>query len=302
MTDFQPLFEPSADSSEFVPLEYAAASEFEAMDFRSIDSSGSDFEPTQVKALPDLGDGADTSEGAEMPQGPGVDAGSLDAGDEVEGAVGESSQIVPTEGSSAESGEAEGGGEPSEVDEDSAEPPSPEIDPAIRAIEGAAHRAGYTSGMTRGKADIAERLKEVEDILAQVEGLRAEYFARTVKDVGRTVTRVVEQVIRRELSASAGDIEGLVRSILTDVQSDDDFVIRVSESDAETIREVHPALLDLVGRDADLRIQVDSRLMSGGTVVETSYGKIDASIEQQLEAFSAGVEAWVTTEIEANDD
>jgi flagellar biosynthesis/type III secretory pathway protein FliH len=93
-----------------------------------------------------------------------------------------------------------------------------------------------------------------------------------------------------------------VRAILTDVQSDDDFVIRVSESDAETLRAVHPALLDLVGRDAGLRIEVDSRLLSGGTVVETSYGKIDASIEQQLEAFAAGVEAWVTTEVEANDD
>ena len=302
MTDFQPLFEPAADSSEFVPLEFASSSEFEAMDLTSVGASDSGFEPTQTTALPESGDGAGEAEVARGAEGPSVDAGALDAGDGAEGADGESSQNVSAEGDPADDLSDDGEGDLSEVGAPPGEASEPEIDPAIRAIETAAQEAGYSSGMMRGKAEIADRLKEVEDILAQVEGLRAEYFARAVKDVGRTVTRVVEQVIRRELSVSSGDIEGLVRSILADVQSDDDFVVRVSESDAETLRAVHPSLLDLVGRDAGLRIEVDSRLMSGGAVVETSYGKIDASIEQQLEAFTAGVEAWVNTEVQASDD
>ena len=115
------------------------------------------------------------------------------------------------------------------------------------------------------------------------------------------MTRVAEQVIRRELSVSSGDIEGLIRNILSDVQGDDDFVLRVSEADAETIEEISPTLRDLIGRDAELRIEVDSRLLPGGAVVETSYGRIDASIEQQLEAFSSSVETWVSSEVEAND-
>jgi len=293
------LFEPVPDSSEFVPLEYADSSEFEAMEFTSIGSGESGFEPTQTPPLSDLDSGAGEDEDPEGIKGPSVDAESLDAG---EGDDDENSNIVSDEHSSHDDDSDPEAGDLSEPDESPGEAAQPEIDPAIRAIEAAAQKAGYDSGMMRGKAEIADRLKEVEDILAQVEGLRAEYFARAVKDVGRTVTRVVEQVIRRELSVSSGDIEGLVRSILTDVQSDDDFVIRVSEADAETLRAVHPSLLDLVGRDAGLRIEVDSRLMSGGAVVETSYGKIDASIEQQLEAFTAGVEAWVNTEVEASDD
>jgi len=295
MTDFQPLFEPTVDSSEFVPMELRDSSEFEAMEFTSIRGDGSGFEPTEAMPQPQVGD----DESAEELEGSGVDAASPDEG---EGADGEPSGLGSTEGDLPDDVSEAGAGELSEVEKAPSEAAPPEIDPAIRAIEAAAQKAGYDSGMMRGKAEIADRLKEVEDILAQVEGLRAEYFARAVQDVGRTVTRVVEQVIRRELSVSSGDIEGLVRSILTDVQSDDDFVIRVSEADAETLRSVHPSLLDLVGRDAGLRIEVDSRLMSGGAVVETSYGKIDASIEQQLEAFTAGVEAWVNTEVEANDD
>jgi flagellar assembly protein FliH len=281
MSDFQPLFDTSTDSSEFVPFDFGTTSDFTPMDFASSAASGAGFEPTT---------------------GP-RDEARASASDNVSEPV-ESIDSVQSEEPVASAEDGEQGGEPSvEPQQSESEGVSePEIDPAIRAIEAAAQKAGYESGMMRGKAEIAERLKEVHDILAQVEGLRAEFFARAVQDVGRTVTRLAEQVIRRELSVSPGDIEGLVRAILTDVQSDDDFVIRVSESDAETLREVHPALLDLVGRDASLRIEVDSRLLSGGTVVETSYGKIDASIEQQLEAFAAGVEAWVTTAVEANDD
>ena len=57
------------------------------------------------------------------------------------------------------------------------------------------------------------------------------------------------------------------------------------EADAETIEEISPLSRDLIGRDAELRIEVDSRLLPGGAVVETSYGRIDASIEQQLGLF-----------------
>jgi flagellar assembly protein FliH len=282
MSDFQPLFDTPADSSEFVPLDCAVASEFTPMDFASSAAPGAGFEPTTG-----LSDGVPASESDDVSE----------VGESMASVQSEETE-ASAEATAAEDGEASVDSEQSEI-EGAFEPG---IDPAIRAIEDAAQKAGYESGMMSGKAEIAERLKEVHDILAQVEGLRAEFFARAVQDVGRTVTRVAEQVIRRELSVSPGDIEGLVRAILTDVQSDDDFVIRVSESDAETLRAAHPALLDLVGRDAGLRIEVDSRLLSGGTVVETSYGKIDASIEQQLEAFAAGVEAWVTTEVEATDD
>ncbi len=196
--------------------------------------------------------------------------------------------------------DAEAGSDELVPSDPSTEAGSEEIDPAVRAIEAAAARAGYEAGLMRGKAEIAERLKEVSDILAQVQGLRAEFFSRAVQDVGATVTRVAEQVIRRELSVSSGDIEGLIRNILSDVQGDDDFVLRVSEADAETIEDISPTLRDLIGRDAELRIEVDSRLLPGGAVVETSYGRIDASIEQQLEAFSASVESWVSSEVEAN--
>ena len=302
MSDFQPLFIPSAASGEFAPLETGGSPEFEPMDFAVTRRATDEFEATTpgVESAVDPSDQEAMDDGIAQDLEEGAEGGVSDEASETsveedlkaaedDSEVSEVSSEDPEDGSS-------GGSEDLEAKQ------LPDFDPAVRAIESAAQKTGYEAGLMQGRTEIAERLKEIEDILAQVEGLRAEFFARSVQDVGRTVTRVAEQVIRRELSVGGGEIEGLVRGILADVQSDDDFVIRVSEDDATTLREIHPSLLELVGRGSGLRIEVDSRLMSGGALIETSYGKIDASIEQQLEAFSAGVEAWVTTEVEANDD
>jgi len=306
MSDFQPLFIPSAASGEFAPLETGGSPEFEPMDFavtrRGTDEFEattpgveSDVDPSDQEAMDD-GVAQDLEEGAEG--GVSDEASEMSVEEDLEAAE-DDSEV--SEGSSEDPEAVEEDGSPG-GSEDLEAKQQPDFDPAVRAIESAAQKTGYEAGLMQGRTEIAERLREMEDILAQVEGLRAEFFARSVQDVGRTVTRVAEQVIRRELSVAGGEIEGLVRGILADVQSDDDFVIRVSEDDATTLREIHPSLLELVGRGSSLRIEVDSRLLSGGALIETSYGKIDASIEQQLEAFSAGVEAWVTTEVEANDD
>jgi flagellar assembly protein FliH len=305
MSDFQPLFTAPLENAEFIPLEGISSSGFEPMDFTLRGAGAGEFKPTTVQTVPGAGeertDGEFAADGREEAEA--SEAGGVSSEDSSSNGDRGSESAMTDDGTEAQTpGQESHEAEDEELGLEDATPSEPEIDPAIRAIEAAAQKAGFDAGMMRGKAVIAERLKEVEDILAQVEGLRAEFFARAVHDVGRTVTRVAEQVIRRELSVSSGDIEGLVRGILSDVQSDDNFVIRVSADDAEILREVQPSLLELVGRDAALRIEVDSRLLSGGALIETSFGKIDASIEQQLEAFEAGVEAWVTTEVEASDD
>lgn len=340
MSDFQPLFTSSPDKSEFKPLSNSGGADgFEALDFGIVEhASAGVFQPT-LGDKAELGSQATQSEQDELGSdledsvqadldenldtaGPIAADAENDVGDPESGLVDSSSSAPGPQDSgldesseepasvespdsvdqvAAADAEAEPEGDELAQSDAQAEADSEEIDPAVRAIEAAAARAGYEAGLMRGKAEIAERLKEVSDILAQVQGLRAEFFSRAVQDVGATVTRVAEQVIRRELSVSSGDIEGLIRNILSDVQGDDDFVLRVSEADAETIEEISPTLRDLIGRDAELRIEVDSRLLPGGAVVETSYGRIDASIEQQLEAFSSSVATWVSSEVEAND-
>lgn len=282
MSDFEPLFESSPETSEFVPLDQWVSSDFEPMAHLAQEHGGGDFRPKDPSG--DKLEGAGASQGLEPGQA-GLEGGLAEDG-------------VPGSEGLAEGETPLGEGEESEVPEELEDA----IDPAIRAIEEAARTAGYERGIAQGEAEMKNRLQEVEDILAQVEGLRAEFFARAVQDVGKTVVQVAEKVIRREIGVSSGDIEGLIRTILQDVQADDDFVIRVATADAETMRAIYPSLLEQVGRDAGLRIEVDENLLPGGAVVETSYGRIDASIETQLEAFTAGIESWMTTEVEAHDD
>ncbi|MEE2828158.1 MAG: FliH/SctL family protein [Myxococcota bacterium] len=297
MSSFEPLFDSSAESSEFEPLAQSGPSEFQAFDF----VRGADAITVPDGTADSSGGEADaTFPGPEGPgselEGSGGSVGRDFVGTQVDGAEGEDSGAV--------SGEAIAGDPSLSIPglslADSTEGDS--VDPIMDAVRLEARETGLEEGRAQGLEEMKQQLQSVQDILEQVEGLRAEFFARAVQDVGTTIIQIVEQVIRRELSVSSGDVEGLVTRILHDVQTSDGFVIRVAEEDAESLRAARPTLLQLVGRDTALRIEVDDRLLAGGAVVETSFGSIDASVSTQMEAFVQTVQAWMDQEVEANDD
>lgn len=172
---------------------------------------------------------------------------------------------------------------------------------ALRARE-EAFEVGRREGLEAGRVEVQQQLESATRVLEQLNEARSNLFLHSVSDLAATVMHVATEIVRRELSVDSEGVELLVTSILADVRSDDEVVVRVSEQDGRLMREAYPAMLEMIGRDGIVQLEVDRGLQPGGAVVETSHGSIDASVEAQLASFAEAVEAWKQHEVEAVDD
>ena len=175
------------------------------------------------------------------------------------------------------------------------------IDMAALRVREQAFEAGRHEGIEAGRREMAERLAAVEDLLVQISGLREELFSRALEDIADCVLHVSKSVLRRELKVSRSGIAELVRSVLQQVQGEDEIVLRLAPEDDRAMREVYPTLLEGIWLDTQFRVDPDPRLQSGGAVVETRYGRIDASVEAQVEAFAESVRGWLKNNEESDE-
>lgn len=172
----------------------------------------------------------------------------------------------------------------------------------LSAIQQAAHDEAFEQGLAEGKAQAAQMLASAEDLLLQLQGLRAEFFNRAVRDTADCILHIARQVVHAELGVSSEGVQDLVQQVLAEVTADDDVVIRLAPEDDRAMRDAYPRLLESLGRDGTFRVELDGGLHPGGAIIETSYGRIDASVEAQLAAFAEGIEAWAQAEVEIGDE
>jgi len=195
-----------------------------------------------------------------------------------------------------------GAAAPEQPEPEAAEEPIEASDVALLKLREEAFEAGRREGLEAAQAEIASRLARVDDLARQLDGLRDELFSRSIQDLSSAVVHISRRIVARELAVSSDGVEELVRSILADVKADDEVIVRLAEPDANLMREAYPALLELVGRDGELHLEIDPRLQPGGAIVETRHGSIDASVSARFAAYEQTIEAWVRHELEAIDD
>jgi len=161
---------------------------------------------------------------------------------------------------------------------------------------------GRSEGLEAGRAEIENQVSQLKATVEKLSEIRRGLFSRSVQDLSEAVIHIARRVVGEELRVGGSSVEGLVRAVLEDVRVGEEVVVKVSESDAESLRAAYPELLELVGRDGELRIEVDSGLEPGGATVQTSLGRIDASVESQFQAFAETLQEWAASEVETGHD
>lgn len=146
------------------------------------------------------------------------------------------------------------------------------------------HQRGFERGREEGMAEFSQatsaallRVRKIE------EGLEADYIG--------LLRTCVEKILGRELEQSPGAILGVVRNALLDARQQREITVRVHPEDAAVLEKSQPRLLEVLARANAVDVRRDPGVTRGGCIVATELGTIDASLERQLDALAAAVEA-----------
>jgi flagellar assembly protein FliH len=145
---------------------------------------------------------------------------------------------------------------------------------------------GYTEGLEKGQNEINEHVKYLQSLMTTLAMPLLDLDKQVVDELVDLSMAVARQMIRRELKVSPGEVVAVVKEALSLLPvTAGDVRLELHPEDAALVRNA------LLPADADTPWQIveDPLLSRGGCRVSTNTSRIDATVENRINAAIAAV-------------
>lgn len=165
-----------------------------------------------------------------------------------------------------------------------------EIEAKKKEIFEKAKKDGYEKGLLEGQnKGYKEGFSTFEGAIKGVEKLKDSLFNERDKlllslsnDIARLIMGYVKGIIKLELKLRDDIILGNINAALNHIRSKDSITIILSEDDFEFVQEKSDEIIRMVKGIKNIKFLKLPHIRKGGCEIETNYGSIDATIENQL--------------------
>ncbi|NPC92574.1 flagellar assembly protein FliH [Bacillus sp. WMMC1349] len=161
-----------------------------------------------------------------------------------------------------------------------------------------AKEEGFEAGFEHGKADAHKTYQSyIENANAIVSSARQDYEEKIEQSAEEIITLAVslaKKVWHQKTDDKEAFIE-LVKQVLAEIKEFDDISIYVDPEYYEMVRSQKSELQQLLQYGTHLAIYADEKAAKGTCYIETAFGRIDASIDTQLEQLKQKLLALLET-------
>ncbi|WP_169907927.1 flagellar assembly protein FliH [Priestia abyssalis] len=150
-----------------------------------------------------------------------------------------------------------------------------------------AKQQGYQEGLRQGKQ---EGMQAYETLLtearAMIELTKQDYYSymeSSEEIILHLGLEIAEKIIGQQLAQDPEKLLSLVRTALKEVRDHKEIQLFVSVSSYPFIQGYKEELMALLNGEASLFIYPDGELADTSCIIESSFGRIDASVDSQLD-------------------
>jgi flagellar biosynthesis/type III secretory pathway protein FliH len=141
---------------------------------------------------------------------------------------------------------------------------------------------GYAAGAAAAEEALAQSVRRLAQVVASVHENHASFFRVAERQVVDLALQIAQKVVEREVENMPDLAVNVVRSALEEMDARTAVRVRVHPEDAELLRRRWAQVVPPgVGADR-IELQPDERVRSGGAVIETTHGEVDAQLESKL--------------------
>ncbi len=156
----------------------------------------------------------------------------------------------------------------------------------VEGIERDAYQKGYREGQEKGKlegfAEATGLMNTLVDGLKQLEAARGVYYGKAEKEMLDLVLLIAAEIVRREVAQDPGIVAEVLRKAVSELETRQSIVVRLSPRDAELISGMQQSLQQEMEVIERIEFKVDSAITPGGCILETNIGSLDATVENRL--------------------
>jgi flagellar assembly protein FliH len=161
----------------------------------------------------------------------------------------------------------------------------------IKDIQEKAYKEGYELGQIEGtqkafdesRQDLSEKLKSLQTLLESIEAMKTKLLATNEAHLIRLVFQIAKKIALRDLESHREAIVDLLTMVVQDLQTDERITIKLSHEDVYFIESLKEKIGEKIEHADRLKIVGDDHVRSGGCLVETSFGSVNATVDERLE-------------------
>ncbi|MFX0562227.1 flagellar assembly protein FliH [Bacillus pumilus] len=148
-----------------------------------------------------------------------------------------------------------------------------------------AKQAGYQDGFQKGETDANMQYQSILDQANDIVSLAKQDYEEKIESSAEKIVELAFELAKR-VWYSAEDTKdqflALVKQVISEVKEYDDISIYVDPEHYDHVMEYKDELIRILQKDTHLVIYSDEKAPKGTCYVETSFGKVEASVDTQM--------------------
>ncbi|WP_281237168.1 flagellar assembly protein FliH [Bacillus safensis] len=148
-----------------------------------------------------------------------------------------------------------------------------------------AKQAGYQDGFQKGEADANLQYQATLDQANDIVSLARQDYEEKIESSAEQIVELAFELAKRVWNAAEDTKDpflALVKQVISEVKEYDDISIYVDPEHYEHVMEYKDELIRILQKDTHLAIYSDEKAPKGTCYVETSFGKVEASVDTQM--------------------
>lgn len=165
----------------------------------------------------------------------------------------------------------------------------------LKEIQEAGYREAHSLGLEEGRlealkkyeADFSDRLKHFDELLATVNELKLDLVNFNEAHIVKLIYFIASRLAMFEISEHSEAIVSVLKSVISSSAEQDQITVKLSTSDFAFLQSMRSQVRGETKADwpalDNVRLEQSEEIRSGGCVIETNYGMVDATLEERVE-------------------
>lgn len=161
----------------------------------------------------------------------------------------------------------------------------------LKEVQEEAYKEGHDLGLIEGtekalqesKTDLQERLRSMDALLKNLESLKKRLMVDNEAELIRLVYLIARKMALRDLEQNREAVLEILSHVVGEMQTDERISVKLSPEDLYFLEGLRDKVGDHIQNFERIKFQADEKVKSGGCLIETEYGSVDASVDERLE-------------------
>ena len=158
---------------------------------------------------------------------------------------------------------------------------------SIPEVEARAFQKGYAEGQRASldsqREEVASAVQSMRQAIVEIQSVRQEIYHSIEREVVGLALAIARKVVCQEIKIDPDVVVCVAREALSQVDVPGKIKIRLNPADLEFITSTQGQISEFLKEMDNVTVEAEQGITSGGCLIETNLGEIDARIEKQFQ-------------------